>query len=150
MVNSHSKTNKNLILFPSMLFADFRFLYWQVCILSQTIFCGFINKIQRLRPHKAISPNRALHQLAAVEAKELKTNAECWHRTKEIGLKQILEENATRLTKRVSFLWRHVDLCRFCTFLSSAQQAKGQIISAGLFGILKFSQKTNKQIRLYY
>ena len=108
MVNSHSKTNKNLILFPSMLFADFRFLYWQVCILSQTIFCGFINKIQRLRPHKAISPNRALHQLAAVEAKELKTNAECWHRTKEIGLKQILEVNLTsKQTLKYGFVTSH-------------------------------------------
>ena len=60
MVNlqSHSKTNKNLILFPHLLFSDFRLLYWQVCMYSKPDhFLWF----QRLRPHKAISPNRALH-----------------------------------------------------------------------------------------
>ena len=62
-LRNHSKTDKNLILFPHLLFSDFRLLYWQVCgmYFKPDHFLWFHLMIQRLRPHKAISPNRVLH-----------------------------------------------------------------------------------------
>ena len=40
-------------------------------------------------------------------------------------------------------------LFRFCFFIFSLINYKGQIILKGLFGILEFSQKTNEQIRFF-
>ena len=51
------------------------------------------------------------------------------------------------------FIYRYTFLELICTLrkMPSAQALpKGQLISKGLFGILEFSQKTNKRIRFYY